>query len=252
MVGRAALNQVLGTGEARPRDGASALEEDARLTALFLWTLQSTAVSIDQKDDGRDDDAEDGDESDEDDEVGTASRKSKKKGLTLIYDVVRRFAQPLGIHLDQFEGHIIATEKGVVRLLPVSDRAETLFGVEGATAVATRIEAGVRAGRQLSLDFIFDRPAEPEPKPTRGRKAAAATVRDEDLTGQRGGTTLDRVHAAMLLQSAGRANALRGFLKAEVERGTEFLRLANALSALYPKDSEEKRLVDAMLLAVPR
>ncbi len=32
----------------------------------------------------------------------------------------------------------------------------------------------------------------------------------------------------------------------------DFLRLANALSALYPKDSEEKRLLDAMLLAVPR
>ena len=31
-----------------------------------------------------------------------------------------------------------------------------------------------------------------------------------------------------------------------------FLRLANALSALYPKGSEEKRLLDAMLLAVPR
>jgi hypothetical protein len=29
-------------------------------------------------------------------------------------------------------------------------------------------------------------------------------------------------------------------------------RLANALSALYPKGSEEKRLPDAMLLAVPK
>ena len=29
-------------------------------------------------------------------------------------------------------------------------------------------------------------------------------------------------------------------------------RLAHALSALYPKDSEEKRLLDAMLLAMPR
>ena len=30
------------------------------------------------------------------------------------------------------------------------------------------------------------------------------------------------------------------------------LRLANALSALYRKESEEKRLLDAMLLAMPR
>jgi len=56
----------------------------------------------------------------------------------------------------------------------------------------------------------------------------------------------------MLLQSGGRANALRALLKAEQDRSPDFLRLANALSALYPKESEEKRLLDAMLLAVPR
>jgi hypothetical protein len=56
----------------------------------------------------------------------------------------------------------------------------------------------------------------------------------------------------MLLQAGGRANALRALLKEELEGGPDFLRLANALSALYPKDSEEKRLLDAMLLAMPR
>ncbi len=50
----------------------------------------------------------------------------------------------------------------------------------------------------------------------------------------------------------GEATALRGMLQAEMERSPDFVRLANALSALYPKDSEEKRLLDAMLLAVPR
>ncbi len=43
VVGRLALEQILGTAEARARNGAGgALEEDARLTALFLWTLQSS------------------------------------------------------------------------------------------------------------------------------------------------------------------------------------------------------------------
>jgi len=65
-------------------------------------------------------------------------------------------------------------------------------------------------------------------------------------------STLDRVHAAMLLQASGQTNALRALLKAEQDRGPDFLRLANSLSALYPKDSEEKRLLDAMLLAMPR
>ncbi len=56
----------------------------------------------------------------------------------------------------------------------------------------------------------------------------------------------------MLLQASGQANALRALLKAEQDRGPEFLRLANALSALYPEGSQEERLLDAMLLAVPR
>jgi hypothetical protein len=41
-------------------------------------------------------------------------------------------------------------------------------------------------------------------------------------------------------------------LEAKQQRGPDFLRLASALAALYPRDSEEKRLLDAMLLAVPR
>ena len=56
----------------------------------------------------------------------------------------------------------------------------------------------------------------------------------------------------MLLQSSGHANALRTLIDAEQDRGPDFLRLANALSALYPQGFNEKRLLDAMLLAVPR
>ena len=40
--------------------------------------------------------------------------------------------------------------------------------------------------------------------------------------------------------------------KEEQDRGPDFLRLANDPSALYPVVSEEKRLLDAMLRAVPR
>jgi putative DNA methylase len=56
----------------------------------------------------------------------------------------------------------------------------------------------------------------------------------------------------MLLQASGPANALRALLKAEQDRSPDFLMLANALSTLYPKESEEKRLLDAMLLAMPK
>jgi hypothetical protein len=38
----------------------------------------------------------------------------------------------------------------------------------------------------------------------------------------------------------GRVNALRALMKDKKERGPDFLRLANALSALYPKNSGKK------------
>lgn len=47
----------------------------------------------------------------------------------------------------------------------------------------------------------------------------------------------DRVPAAMLLQESGHTNALRRPISAEEDRGPEFLCLANALSALYPRGS---------------
>ena len=62
---------------------------------------------------------------------------------------------------------------------------------------------------------------------------------------------LDRVHAAMLLRASGRGQALRRPLKAGQDRGPDFLRFANTLSALYPSPGEERRLLDAMLLAAP-
>ena len=233
VVGREALKQVLGTAEAQARNGAAgALEEDARLTALFLWTLQST------------DETGDGNDTDEDDE----SPQAQVSGFSLPFDVARRFAQPLGIHLDDWQGRIISTEKGVVKLRPVTDRAKELLGEAGADALADEIETNAAASAQMSLF--------PEQAPTvRGRsrgRGNTAPATGDGLEAQRGATTLDRVHAAMLLQASGRTEALRNLLRAEQDRGPDFLRLANALSALYPRGCEEKRLLDGMLLAVPR
>ena len=47
-----------------------------------------------------------------------------------------------------------------------------------------------------------------------------------------------------------RPNALRALLKTQQDRGPAFLCLANALSALYPRQSDEVRLMDTILLAV--
>jgi len=255
VAGRTALNQILGSAESKAKNGAAgALEEDARLTALFLWTLQATEAAANGKAAKNTDDGDEGDDGDADaeDEDESGGKGKKKSGMTMIYDVARRFAQPLGIHLDAWEGRIIETAKGVVRLLPVAERAKQLFGEEGASAVVRKFEAARKPDPQLVLDFVAEqRAAIPEVK-ARGRRKNPAGASAESLKARKEATTLDRVHAAMLLQASGASNALRALLQAEIQRGPEFLRLANALSALYPRDSEEKRLLDAMLLAVPR
>jgi adenine-specific DNA methylase len=249
VVGRTALEKVLGTADSKARNGAAgALEEDARLTALFLWTIQATTADESQKEtaSAADEDAEADEAGASDDDEGPGLTAGK--GFTLVYDVVRRFAQPLGIHLEAWEGRIIETQKGIVRLLPVSERAKRLFGDEGAQAVADRLEVPRSRSGWQQLSLLPD-----EPRPAKGRKGgrskAGADVADDALKTEREATTLDRVHAAMLLQAAGRTHALRALLSAEQDRGPDFLRLANALSALYPAGCEEKRLLDAMLLA---
>jgi hypothetical protein len=246
-VGRTALARVLAGGG---NGGAGMLEEDARLTALFLWTVQSTELTQETPRD-----SEGPDEEDPDDDGDEEPRPGRKKGLTLIYDVARRFAQPLGIHLDQWEGRIIETEKGVVRLLPVRERTEQLFGRQGASAVARRVVTAARAGRAPLQGILFPdlEAARDQPRRRRGGQRQEAELRGEQVVEtRRDATTLDRVHAAMLFQASGASAALRELLAAEIARGPDFLRLAEALTALYPKDSEEKRLLDAMLLAVPR
>ncbi len=245
-IGRIALQNILGTDEARARNGmAGVLEEDARLTALFLWTLQSTNGG--NGDSGEPARASEEEMSDEDEDE--APSKGKAKGFSLIFDVVRRFAQPLGIDLPKWENRIIKTEKGVVRLLPVSERAKQLFGEETTETVADWIREDPYKSLQMNLF-----PELEEAPRIRGRGRRRITVDASAVEGDamREATTLDRVHAAMLLQAGGQSNALRVLIRAEQERGSDFIRLANALSALYPRTSEEKRLLDAMLLAVPR
>ena len=138
----------MGTAEAQARNGAGgALEEDARLTALFLWTLQSTddaepAVEVDGDGDEVDADEIDGEEE---------APRQKTTGFSMPFDVARRFAQPLGIHLEEWENRITQTQKGVVRLRSIGERAKELFGDAGADSMADEMEASSAASGQLRL-----------------------------------------------------------------------------------------------------
>ena len=234
-VGRAALGQIL--GESAGQSGND-LEEDARLTALFLWTMQSTREDRGDHKKGKRKRGR----------GGARVAKGEAEGavrFTLPFDVVRRFAQPMGISLDRWNDRIIEREKGVVRLLPVAQRAKQIFGELGRPSESW--DTGERAPEQRFLDMDWSevsRPVDSRGEASVGRLDAESQVSSA--------TSLDRVHAAMLLQSYGRSEALRTLLVAEIARGPDFLRLANALSALYPRGSQERRLVDAMLLAVPR
>ena len=80
------------------------------------------------------------------------------------------------------------------------------------------------------------------------------TMEDEGDWGEKsspkaGITTLDRLHQSMILFAAGRSEALKRFLVEEgIGNDQRFWRLAQALSALYPKTSDEKRWVDGVLV----
>lgn len=238
-VGKAALQEVL-----KQSAGAdTGLGEDARLTALFLWTLQSTATDSEPAPEGEEDDESEEDEDDED-----ASAKAAK-GFALPFDVVRRFAQPLGIHLEAWERWTVTSAKGVVRLVPVLERAEQLLGESGRAFAEVAAPAKAKK-KQETLDIPFEDSPPPDapPKKAKGKKKKTADA----LAQARELTTLDRVHTAMLLQHLGRSSELRELLKRETARGPEFLRLANALSPLYPSGSWEKQKLDAMLQALPK
>lgn len=210
----------------------SGFEEDARLTAMWLWTLspggdQNGATN-----------GYGGDEEESDDEEKSITKKAGVKGgFALEYDAARKIAQGLGAHLEEMRT-LVEVKGDTARLLPVSERAQYLFGKPG---VAKAPVIAKRKGKQLTLGESTGEDAK------EAIMVAKASMDIEyDLT--LGKTVLDSVHQSMLLFGAGRSDALKTFLVDNgVGKDPRFWRLAQALSALYPKSSEEKRWVDGVL-----
>ncbi|MEW6747358.1 MAG: hypothetical protein AB1486_31895 [Planctomycetota bacterium] len=150
--------------------------------------------------------------------LSATGARVREASFTLVFDVVRRFAQPLGIELPKWEGRVIETKKGVVRLLPVAERAKQLFGDEGAEAVADWILQEPQKYVQGLLFPEMEKDRAPKVRGRGRRRKAVMDPGDVELERDREATTLDRVHAAMLLQASGRTNALRALLKAEEAR----------------------------------
>ncbi|ABS28166.1 DUF1156 domain-containing protein [Anaeromyxobacter sp. Fw109-5] len=205
------------------RDADTAgLEADARLTAMWLWTLAGPEPSGDSGDEQ--DQVPDEDEDDDQGDRGGSG------GAVLPFDTARKIAQGLGVRFDELQ-QVVEIKKDKARLIAVAERAKYLFGRhEG-------VPAGKKAAakKQAVLFTDLERPAGEEAWGEGGAPKA-------------GTTTLDRVHQAMLLFGGGRSDALKRFLVEDrIGMQAQFWKLAQSLSALYPSGSDEKRWVDGVL-----
>ena len=215
-----------------PDADTSAFEEDARLTAMWLWTLTGGKSTTDGTDDTDEDE-----NTEEDDSI--ANRKSKianPKGFVLEYDAARKIAQGLGAHLEDLSS-LVEVSGDQARLLPVGERARHLFGKEeGKGASRTGLFARKKKVPQLDLFKVLEQADE------------GGTTFGETKVERHGETVLDRIHQSMILFAAGRSEALKRFIVEDgAGRDQRFWRLAQALSALYPSHTEEKRWVDGVL-----
>ncbi|MGI9951093.1 DUF1156 domain-containing protein [Moorellaceae bacterium AZ2] len=203
-------------------------EEDARLTAMWLWTL-STGANGNGPAGNQLELGLEAEESADDEEE--AARPAKMRGFVLEYDAARKIAQGLGVHLENLTT-LVEIKGETARLLPVTERSRYLFGKSAGQA------AGRKKKQTVQLRILV-----PE---TQGEGDAAAPT--EVPVFSPGATVLDRLHQSMLLFAAGRGEALKRFLVEDgVGRDQRFWRLAQALSVLYPANTEEKRWVDGVL-----
>lgn len=206
--------------------GASAegFEPDARLTAMWLWTLSAS-------DDSTEACESEGDEAASDDDEEESSGK-KVTGFALEFDAARKIAQGLGANLENLS-NLIEVRGDTARMFAVAERAAYLFGKQAPTPVVARTRGRQKQQALPGFEEIVEE---------------SASFGLGSNTGKLGQTVLDRVHQAMLLFGAGRSEALKAFLVEEgVGADARFWRLAQALSALYPRITQEKRWVDGVL-----
>lgn len=248
-VAKEALNMIF--------EGAdtSGFEEDARLTAMWLWTLNSNvekkitpssypgggmfpganafAGPLHQ-------------EIEEDDtEKGESSGSASRAGFSLEYDAARKIAQGLGAHLDQLT-HLVEVKGSDARLLPVGERGTYLFGKQTTVTEEAKGKKKKTKSKQANIFELFDSSSEDSGDAPVQSFAADSIAPDFQISA--GKSILDRIHQGMILFATGQGEMLRRFLVEQgIGRDERFWRLAQALSALYPQGTDEKRWVDGVL-----
>jgi adenine-specific DNA methylase len=209
-VSREALSSVVADAD------LSGFESDARLSAMWLWTVAASPNGGDE----------------EDEELDTT--KIKPVGFALEYDAARKIAQGLGANLDDMKS-IVEVKGDKALLLPVAQRTEYLFG-KGESAPESAKGRKKKNANQMDMfaELIED--------------GASDEVWEEKTVSKPGETILDRVHQAMILFASGRGEALKRFLVDDgVGQDPGLWKLAQAFSALYPPGTQEKRWVDGVL-----
>lgn len=214
---------------------AAGLEPDARLTAMWLWTLGGggtvngngkRSLSADETEDEVSDD-------DTDEPEVTAKKGAKVSGFALEFDAARKIAQGLGVHLEQCIS-LVEVKGDKARLLPVSERTQYLFG-KGAQSGA----ASGRRNKKVTQRTLFGELDEAE-----SAEAGWTAIKGPPP----GSTVLDRVHQAMILFAANRGELLKRFLLDDgVGKDARFWKLADNLNKLYPSGTDERRWVEGVL-----
>ena len=110
---------------------ATGFEEDARLTAIWLWTLKTDEPAKHGKD------AKEEEDGDADADDGVSRPLASLAGFTLEFDAARKIAQGLGARLEDLVS-LVEVSGETARLLPVAERARALFGKDEGKAAPTR------------------------------------------------------------------------------------------------------------------
>ncbi len=235
---------------------ASGLEPDARLTAMWLWTLRPDPSGINGNGSPEEDVAEGQDAEDEDPQ----DRPIAGGGYAMEFDAARKIAQGLGANLDTLKS-VVEVKGKTARLLLVSEREPFLFATRVSPQPASRQSPptgtlqstrrgkserpakgqrafGVNEEEGLSSQPAMQREARPDVSPHDANSPEYTTAE----------TVLDRIHQSMLLFARGRSDALKRFLVDDgIGKDARFWKLAQSLSALYPPGTDEKRWIDGVL-----
>ncbi len=235
---------------------ASGLEPDARLTAMWLWTVRADPSGTNGNGPPEEGDVEGQDAEDEDPQ----DRPVAGGGYAIEFDAARKIAQGLGADLDALKS-VVEVKGKTARLLLVTEREPVLFATRVSTRPASRprpLTSALKATRRgktkrpakgqrafgvneeegLSSQPAMQREAWPDVSPHDANSPEYTTAE----------TVLDRIHQSMLLFARGRSDALKRFLVDDgIGKDARFWKLAQSLSALYPPGTDEKRWVYGVL-----